>query len=166
MAPSRPIHRRTRAHQTKNSRRQKPIPPELTSAQLIEEAIQYLHIGNPSAALPLALRAFNFPKPSSAALSVSLSALKLLAEIYLELGDPDTARSYFLQAVNLDPEGEVLEDEGGGPEKFLWLAQLSEEGGEESVRWFERGATVLRRDIAKEEEKDAGAEIVDEKRRS
>jgi hypothetical protein len=29
----------------------------------------------------------------------------------------------------------------------LWLAQLSEEGGADSVRWFEKGIAVLRRDI-------------------
>lgn len=33
-------------------------------------------------------------------------------------------------------------------EKFLWLAQLSEEGGRESVEWFERGCAVLRREIS------------------
>lgn len=32
-------------------------------------------------------------------------------------------------------------------EKYLWLAQLSEEGGEESVGWFEKGAEILRRDV-------------------
>lgn len=33
-------------------------------------------------------------------------------------------------------------------EKFLWLAQLSEEGGRESVEWFERGCAVLRQEIS------------------
>lgn len=165
MAPSRPIHRRTKIHRTKNGSRQQSKPPELTLTQLIDEATRFLHTGNPSAALPLALRVLNSSKSISASLSVSLSALNLLAEIHLELGDADTARSYFLQAVNLDPEGEVPEDEGGGAEKFLWLAQLCEEGGEESVRWFERGAAVLRRDIATEENKDKGTEKVEEKKK-
>ena len=70
-----------------------------------------------------------------------------MAEIYVELGDIDAAREFFLRAVELDPEGEVPETLGGGAEKFLWLAQLCEDGGVESVQWFTRGATVLRREI-------------------
>lgn len=53
-----------------------------------------------------------------------------------------------MKAVTLDPQGEISEEEGGGVEKFLWLAQLCEEGGEESVRWFQRGVEVLNREIA------------------
>ena len=75
----------------------------------------------------------------------SLPALELAGEIHLELGDIPTAYSYFLKAATLDPDG-LHEDAGGsGPEKFLWLAQLSEEGGREAVGWFERGANVLRK---------------------
>lgn len=48
----------------------------------------------------------------------------------------------------LDSEGRVPEAAGGGVEKFLWLAQLSEEGGRESVEWFERGCAVLRHEIS------------------
>lgn len=48
----------------------------------------------------------------------------------------------------LDPEGRIPEASGGGVEKFLWLAQLSEEGGRESVKWFERGCAVLRQEIS------------------
>ncbi|KAJ8110052.1 hypothetical protein ONZ43_g5979 [Nemania bipapillata] len=33
---------------------------------------------------------------------------------------------------------------GGGAEKFLSLAQLSEEGGKDSVGWFEKGAAALK----------------------
>ena len=50
--------------------------------------------------------------------------------------------------MTLDPEGQIPEDSGGGVEKFLWLAQLCEEGGRESVGWFERGCAVLRQEIA------------------
>ena len=54
--------------------------------------------------------------------------------------------------MELDPDGQIPEGEGGGAEKFLWLAQLSEEGGRDSVDWFERGCAVLRRQIASLEE--------------
>jgi len=53
----------------------------------------------------------------------------------------------FLKAVELDPDGAVTEDEGGGAEKFFWLAQLCDEGGEESLGWFQKGVEVLERDI-------------------
>lgn len=72
----------------------------------------------------------------------------------------------------------MAERDGGGAEKFLWMAQLCEEGGEDSVRWFERGAAVLRREIAREEEEEGGgggrgdagriggnAEVVEEKKK-
>ncbi len=45
--------------------------------------------------------------------------------------------------MTLDPDGAI-----GDADKFLWLAQLSEHGGRDSVEWFSRGATVLRREIA------------------
>ena len=122
------------------------------------QALTLLHIGDAESALPLALRTLALSNPNrnnAASATVHqqvppafLQALSLLAEINLELGDADAARSYFLKAVTLDPQGEISDEEGGGVEKFLWLAQLSEEGGEESVRWFQRGAEILRREIA------------------
>lgn len=155
-------------------------PQAPTAPQLVNEATAFLHTGDPEAALPLALRALVLSQansdsigaaqsdstPTPAALArESLPALKLLAEINLELGDAEAAKAYFLQAVDIDSEGEIAEDEGGGPEKFLWLAQLCEEGGKESVSWFERGAGVLRREIATAEEKGGDRGVLEEKRK-
>ena len=67
--------------------------------------------------------------------------------------------------MELDPNGKVSEDEGGGAEKYLWLAQLCEEGGEESVRWFKFGTEVLRRDIARAEENQDAAMVEEKKRK-
>ncbi|KAK3698476.1 hypothetical protein LTR37_016947 [Vermiconidia calcicola] len=78
----------------------------------------------------------------------ALPALSLLGEISVELGDIDAAKGYFEQAVVLDPEGKVPETMGGGAEKFLWLAQLSEEGGKQSVEWYEKGVKALQAEIA------------------
>ncbi|KAK0656041.1 hypothetical protein B0T16DRAFT_424704 [Cercophora newfieldiana] len=75
------------------------------------------------------------------------AALSVLGQIHVELGDIDAARSFFAAAVRVDEDGLLPEDVGGGPEKFLWLAQLSEEGGRDSVTWFERGAAALRAEI-------------------
>lgn len=180
MAHSRPP--KGRLNKVKKDRRSqfnaKPQTP--TATQLLTEATAFLHTGDPEAALPLALRALVLSQANSKAIPVaqsnstlisslptqqSLPALKLLAEINVELGDVEAARAYFLQAVDIDPEGEIAEDEGGGAEKFLWLAQLCDEGGEESVRWFERGAAVLRRDIAVAEREDGNRDILEEKKK-
>jgi len=80
--------------------------------------------------------------------AIALPALNLLGEISVELGDIEKAIEYFTLAVSADPEGAIPDDQGGGAEKFLWLAQLSEEGGADSVAWFEKGITVLRAQIA------------------
>ncbi|MCJ1436302.1 hypothetical protein MMC27_005680 [Xylographa pallens] len=116
---------------------------------LLTQATAFLQTGQPDAALPIAQRALALLQPaSSTPTHLSLPALNLLGEIFLELGDPASAATTFLQAVSLDPDGHVPENMGGGVEKFLWLAQLCEEGGEESIRWFEKGTGVLERDIA------------------
>ena len=180
MAHSRPP--KGRLNKAKKARRSqlnvKPQAP--TATQLVNEATAFLHTGDPEAALPLALRALvlsqanpnviptvqsnSTPIPAPSA-PESLPALKLLAEINLELGDAEAARAYFLQAVDIDSEGDVSEEEGGGAEKFLWLAQLCAEGGEESVRWFERGAAVLRRDIARVEMEGEDRDVLEEKKK-
>ncbi|KAL6717814.1 hypothetical protein ACLMJK_003899 [Lecanora helva] len=119
--------------------------------ELLAEATQHLHEGRPDLALPLAKHALSVsqhPNNESLTATASLPALTLLAEINLELGNPDTARDFFLQAVSLDPDGGVPDHRGGGAEKFLQLAQLCEERGAESVEWFERGVSILRTRIA------------------
>lgn len=125
--------------------------PELKSASaMLAEAEELLREGRAEDALPVALRALDTLQGAAGRDSTTVAALPALnavAEIYLELGDPATARSYFLQAVSLDPSGEILAIQGGGAEKFLYLAQLSDEGGHDSVAWFSRGAAILRREI-------------------
>lgn len=101
-------------------------------------------------ALPVALRALDTLRGAAGennTTTAALPALNALAEIYLEVGDAAAARDYFLQAVTLDPDGQIPATQGGGADKFLWLAQLSDEGGRDSVRWFERGAAILRREL-------------------
>jgi len=78
---------------------------------------------------------------------LALPALNLLGEISVELGDIENARRYFLLAVKADPDGSVSDDAGGGAEKFLWLAQLSDDGGADSVTWFEKGVRTLKTQI-------------------
>lgn len=122
--------------------------PAMTASALLAQAEELLHTGRPDEALPLAKKALGILQPSPHNRSTSaLPALTLLAEISLELGSPESARLHFLAAVELDPNGSIPESEGGGAEKFLWLAQLSDEGGQDSVNWFEKGAEVLRRNI-------------------
>ncbi|ERT01284.1 TPR domain protein [Sporothrix schenckii 1099-18] len=76
---------------------------------------------------------------------VGLAAVHaLVGEIHLENGDVEDARAALDRSVSLDPEGTLPEALGGGVDKFLYMAQLSEEGGRDSIRWFERGAGALR----------------------
>ena len=126
-----------------------PASSTAAATDMLAEAESLLREGRGRAedALSVALRALRRAAGRDDAATTTLPALGLVAEIYLELGDATAAREYFLQAVSLDPEGRVPETLGGGAERFLWLAQLSEEGGQDSVEWFERGAAVLRREI-------------------
>ncbi|KAA8648608.1 ACL4 family protein [Aspergillus tanneri] len=110
-------------------------------SKLLDQATILLQTGQPDGALALAQHALDNAPANSPS---HLSALNLVAEIYVELGDIDVAREHFLRAVELDPTGAIPESQGGGAEKFLWLAQLSELGGRDSVQWFEKGVSVLR----------------------
>ena len=135
------------------ARRQREQPgPEIKSASaMLAEAESLLREGRAEDALPVALRAldvFQGAVGRDATTTAALPALNAVAEIYLELGDAATARSYFLQAVTLDPTGQIPSTQGGGAEKFLYLAQLSDDGGQDSVAWFSQGAAILRREIA------------------
>lgn len=129
---------------TKSSKKSTKVNPKLAQS-LLEHALSLLHTGEAEEALPVAAKALSSLPENDAS---QLPALELLGEIHIELGDPDEARKYFLKAAQLDPDAAVPLVDGGGADKFLWLAQLSEDGGADSVGWFEKGATVLRREIA------------------
>jgi tetratricopeptide (TPR) repeat protein len=111
------------------------------ATELLEKATILLQTGQAEAALPLAQRVLEISDQKS---PNTLSAINLVAEIHVELGEIDAARESFLHAVQLDPEGIIPESQGGGAEKFLWLAQLSEQGGADSVAWYEKGVGALR----------------------
>ncbi|KAF2162240.1 hypothetical protein M409DRAFT_27245 [Zasmidium cellare ATCC 36951] len=113
--------------------------------QLYASALELVEQSQPEEALRVAKQLWSQVQNRSA--TEALPAVNLLGEISIELGAVDSARGYFEQAVQLDPEGKVPEALGGGAEKFLWLAQLSEEGGKESVAWFEKGAKALQYEI-------------------
>lgn len=130
---------------------------------LYEQATALLQTGQPDAALGLVDRALKLSSDES---PNTLIGLNLIAEVHIELGNIDVARECFERVVQLDPEGTIPDEQGGGPEKFLWLAQLSEEGGKDSVTWYERGVGALRRVIQLLEEEDAqkNASALEERR--
>lgn len=117
-----------------------------TPEQLYANALQLVEQSQPAEALKLAKQLWSVVQNRGK--SEALPALNLLGEISIELGAVDSAREYFQKAVQLDPSGDVPESAGGGAEKFLWLAQLCEEGGNESVKWFELGAKALQTEIS------------------
>lgn len=111
---------------------------------LLDQATILLQTGRADEALPTAQEALNLAAGNA---STQLQAVNLLGEINVELGEIETARECFLRAIELDPNGSIPESEGGGAEKFLWLAQLSEQGGVDSVQWFEKGVASLRQTL-------------------
>lgn len=137
---------------------------ERSPVTLLEQATTLLQTGQPDAALSLAQQALELSAANS---PDQLSALNTVAEIFVELGEVEAAREHFLRAVELDPTGTIPEAQGGGAEKFLWLAQLSEAGGAESVGWFEKGVSALRHIVQSLEEKAGPQEVLvaDEKKR-
>jgi tetratricopeptide (TPR) repeat protein len=159
------LARRTKAQQSAARRAAAGPPP----AALLEEATALLARSDAAAALELATRALQRLKSAirvddatgdvdEDTVVACLPALNLLGEICVELGDADAARRYFGQAADIDDEGGVPEARGGGADKFMWLAQLSEEGGADSLRWLEKGAGVLRAQIAELEGKGAAVD--------
>lgn len=158
MAKTRPDNRASRRAKNRkkdvNGKPSKVEPPEV----LLAQANLLLQTGEPDNALQLAYRALTQLQSTGQPGLVSLPALTLLGEINIELGDPVASYKYFEQAADVDPEGTVPEEQGGGAEKFFWLAQLCEEGGLESVRWYQRGADCLRRQITSVEDKKSQSE--------
>ncbi|KAK4040520.1 hypothetical protein C8A01DRAFT_35467 [Parachaetomium inaequale] len=118
--------------------------PNVNPRELLAQATSFLEEGDPETAARIALAAYEHIGEGGRQAGAALS---LLGQIHVELGEVDTARAFFAAAVKTDEDGSLPEDIGGGPEKFLWLAQLSDEGGQDSVSWFERGAAALRSQI-------------------
>lgn len=141
MGKTRPPERNKRKKSVPNGKGSK------SPTQLLAEAAELLEISEPQSALKAGLKALKQLRQTANPIE-RLPALALLGEISLQLGDIDSARSYFQESAEIDSDGEVPEERGGGPEKFFWLAQLSEEGGLDSVKWYSKGADVLRKKIA------------------
>jgi tetratricopeptide (TPR) repeat protein len=157
MAKTKPQDRARKAKKdAKNGASDGAKKPKTSPEMLLVQAATLLQTSQPDEALVAAKRALNLLQPTSEPTLAALPALNLLGEINVELGDPDSAREAFLAAIALDTEGAH-----DGAEKFLWLAQLNEEGGAESVRWFEKGVEVLKREMGELEGKTVKVEIAD-----
>ncbi|KAK8095380.1 TPR domain-containing protein [Apiospora kogelbergensis] len=142
MAPTRPNKKSKKGDKGAASADDSKVSPLL----YVKAAETQLQAGNPSDALELAKKALSQSQTGS---DTALAALNLLGQINIEIGEFETARSFFLKAVAIDEDGSRSDETGGGPEKFLCLAQLSEEGGLDSVKWFEKGAAALKAQIQK-----------------
>ncbi|KAH7414353.1 TPR domain-containing protein [Phaeosphaeria sp. MPI-PUGE-AT-0046c] len=158
MAKLKPQDRKSKKN-AKNSTSKSKASPE----ELLVQAATLLQTSQPEEALVATKRALNLLQPSSTPSAAALPALNLLGEINVELGDADSAREAFGAAIAIDPQGS-----NDGAEKFLWMAQLNEEGGAESVGWFEKGIAVLKREIgdleAKLVKKNEVTELLEEKK--
>lgn len=143
MGKPRPHKKKASKSREKSAPSSKPKMNEDPSI-LLAQATILLQAGQTEAALAIAQRALELATPNS---PTHLSAVNSVAEIYVELGEIDVAREHFLHAIEADPNGTIPESQGGGSEKFMWLAQLSELGGVDSVKWFEKGVSSLRHTI-------------------
>ncbi|KAK7951859.1 uncharacterized protein PG986_007587 [Apiospora aurea] len=142
MAPTRPSKKAKKGDKNAASVDDSKVSPLL----YVKAAETQLQAGNPSDALELAQKALSQSQTGS---DSALAALSLLGQINIEIGEFEAARAFFLKAVAIDQDGSRSDETGGGPEKFLCLAQLSEEGGQDSVKWFEKGAAALKAQIQK-----------------
>lgn len=116
--------------------------PKKPTQDLLAEVATLLQQSQPELALPLAEKAIRRLENQSTT-SINLAVgICLLAEIQLELGDVDTARTNYTRAVEIDPVGTYI-----GADALLWLAQLCEEGGQKSMHLFESANNVLRERI-------------------
>lgn len=145
MAKSKPDKRNQKRKKTRGTTSSE-VSPEMAQS-LLEQATALLQTGQADQALQIANKALNCLTLPHLNSTGRLPVLELLGAIHIELGEPDEARTAFEAAVELDPDGHVPEEIGGGADKFLWLAQLSEEGGADSVKWFDKGCSVLRQEI-------------------
>ncbi|CAK7263879.1 hypothetical protein SEPCBS57363_000783 [Sporothrix epigloea] len=130
-----------------------PGRPVKSIKALIQDAEAAMTQGDVAVALAAAQRALKNLESASSGSGcnnivvdgVGLAAVcALVGEIHLENGDAVEARAALERSAGLDSEGTLPEALGGGVDKFLYLAQLSEEGGRDSLHWFERGAGALR----------------------
>ncbi len=101
----------------------------------IEDARKKLDISEPKESLKLLK-----PLIKSNKYNDNIFFLQILGEIYLELNKPEKSYNYFIEASNLDKDGEI-----GGYEKFLWLGQLT--GGKVGLNWFDKGAQLLTKQL-------------------
>ncbi len=135
-----------------------------TSEQMFFRASELFGQHEVDKALPIAQKSLDrfeeeFPNDPQA----TYPAFLLLGQIQLARGEVDLSRGHYLKATQVDPEGRKT-----GATPFLWIAQLSEEGGEDSIEWFERACAILRRELKEFESKygieEAGDEILEKRR--
>lgn len=146
MAPTKPKKKsaKDKARDRARAKAAATQPANVNTRELLTQATTSLEEGDPETAARIALIAYEHIGEGGRQAGAALS---LLGQIHVELGEVDTARAFFAAAVKVDEDGSLPEDVGGGPEKFLWLAQLSDDGGQDSVSWFERGAAALRSQV-------------------
>lgn len=76
---------------------------------------------------------------------------ELLGETLVEQGKPEEARDAFRRAIELEKVSGIS---SGGFEKYLWMGQLSEEGGDASITYYRQGVKRLIAFIGKMEEEE------------
>lgn len=155
-----------------------PKPSPKSTEELLSEASDLLESSQPELALPLAQEAIARLEASTqdykdvdTLLRLAAqekptfpNALVLGADICLALGDLPKAVARYELATKLDPDGQLI-----SAEPWLQLAQLCEEGGKKSIRYFDKAIEVMKNEIEVLDDEetmhmDQTKEIVDSRR--
>ena len=128
--------------------------PQRRIEQLIDEAADLLQEGQPDAALPLVEEALARLEAKKAVTgdearytSLNIPGRNLAAQIQMELGLVEEAYFNYTELAKLDPAGKAI-----SAEPHLWLAQLSPEGGQDSIDHYTKACEILRGEVASIEE--------------
>lgn len=85
--------------------------------------------------------------------NANIAAFELLGEVLVEQDNPEEARKAFRRAIELEQQSGTTQTTSSF-EKYLWMGQLSEEGGEASIAYYKVGVKRFIKFIGQQQEED------------
>ena len=150
-AKNKDILRRNNAPVSTASSKAQRLHIEKSIPDLLTEATTLLEQSQPEFAIPIveeALRRLEEERNSKDSTAekpdeITVPAVLVLAgETHVTLSNVLQAQNYFRRATALDPDAVIV-----SAEPWLWLAQLSDVGGTDSIQHYEKAIAILRREI-------------------
>ena len=145
------ILRRNAAPASKSPLKLKSAFDERSIDDLLTEATTLLEQSQPDGAIPIveeALRRLEAERQARnqeeyVPAQVTVPAVLVLAgETHMSIGHTLQAQSHFKRATKLDPDGSIV-----SADPWLWLAQLSDTGGNDSISNYTQAIIILRREV-------------------